>query len=83
MQTIKTDLLGQFKQSLPIHNLDYENYEKNVCSPPKPKPLLGKKLVLPASKLQPIPPDLLLKVGKLASFSKSNMILPQMKVRLL
>ncbi|KAJ8708101.1 hypothetical protein PYW08_010467 [Mythimna loreyi] len=79
LQTIKTDLLRQFKESLPTHNLDYDNYEKNVCSPPKPKPIPGKKLVLPASKLQPIPPDLLLKVGKLATFSKSNMILPQIK----
>ncbi|XP_047037820.1 zinc finger protein 12-like isoform X2 [Helicoverpa zea] len=79
LQAIKKEMLEQFKLSLPNHNLDYENYEKNVCNPPKLIPILGKKLVLPASKLQPIPPDLLLKVGKIASFSKPNLILPQIK----
>uniref|UniRef100_A0A2A4IZQ4 C2H2-type domain-containing protein n=1 Tax=Heliothis virescens TaxID=7102 RepID=A0A2A4IZQ4_HELVI len=79
LQAIKKEFLEQFKLSLPNHNLDYENYERDVCNPTKPIPILGKKLVLPASKLQPIPPDLLLKVGKLASFSKPNLILPQIK----
>ncbi|XP_026744315.1 uncharacterized protein LOC113505707 [Trichoplusia ni] len=80
LQAIKTELLTQFKLSLQSHNLTYEDYEKNVQnSPPKPKPAVGKKFVLPASKLQPIPPDLLLKVGKLATLSKNNLLVPQIK----
>lgn len=81
LQAIKTELLDQFKLSLQSHNLTYEDYEKKIQnSPPKPKPVLGKKFVLPASKLQPIPPDLLLKVGKLATLSKNNLLVPQIKV---
>ncbi|CAD0206006.1 unnamed protein product [Chrysodeixis includens] len=80
LQAIQTELLDQFKLSLQSHNLTYEDYEKNVqISPPKPKPIVGKKFVLPASKLQPIPPDLLLKVGKLATLSKNNLLVPHIK----
>ncbi|CAH0697871.1 unnamed protein product [Spodoptera exigua] len=80
LETIKSELLGQFKSTITAYKLDYENYEKNEYgTPQKQKSVVGKKLVLPASKLQPIPPDLLLKVGKLAAFSKPNIILPQIK----
>ncbi|CAH0697862.1 unnamed protein product [Spodoptera exigua] len=80
LETMKSELLGQFKSTITAYKLDYENYEKNEYgTPQKQKAVVGKKLVLPASKLQPIPPDLLLKVGKLAAFSKPNIILPQIK----
>ncbi|XP_050555890.1 zinc finger protein 600 [Spodoptera frugiperda] len=80
LETMKSELLEQFKSSITAYKLDYENYEKNEYgTPQKPKSVIGKKLVLPASKLQPIPPDLLLKVGKLAAFSKPNIVLPQLK----
>ncbi|KAH9634995.1 hypothetical protein HF086_004768 [Spodoptera exigua] len=62
LETIKSELLGQFKSTITAYKLDYENYEKNEYgTPQKQKSVVGKKLVLPASKLQPIPPDLLLK----------------------
>ncbi|XP_022828611.1 zinc finger and BTB domain-containing protein 17-like isoform X2 [Spodoptera litura] len=80
LETMKSELLEQFKSSITAYKLDYENYEKNEYgTPQKPKSAIGKTLVLPASKLQPIPPDLLLKVGKLAAFSKPNIVLPQIK----
>ncbi|CAB3254677.1 unnamed protein product [Arctia plantaginis] len=87
LTNLKGEILDQFKNSINSHNLDYENYKKSVitknniaaASIQKQPVILSKKLVLPASKLQPIPPDLLLKVGKLPAFSKGNIVLPQIQ----
>lgn len=86
LQKLKAELLNQFKESLISHKLEYDNYEnniyeKNTTPPPviKQPVVLGKKLVLPASKLQPVPPALLLKVGNIPTLSKKNIILPHIK----
>ncbi|XP_075987686.1 uncharacterized protein LOC142984155 isoform X2 [Anticarsia gemmatalis] len=86
LHKLRRDFLEQFKQSLAIYSIDYDTYgttiEEDIVKPEPAPPksvVLGKKLVLPASKLQPIPPDLLLKVGKLPPFSKTGIIPQQLK----
>ncbi|XP_068624326.1 uncharacterized protein [Battus philenor] len=67
LKVIKTTMLEQFKKTLPRHNLGYDTYgkvkvETSVAN--VEKKFEGKKVVLPASKLQPLPPDYVLKAGR-------------------
>ncbi|XP_045540705.1 uncharacterized protein LOC106711047 [Papilio machaon] len=68
LQVIKSLMLTQFKKTLPRHNLDYDTYNEE-SSPTK---FSGKKIVLPASKLQPLPSNFVLKGGKLGTTPLSN-----------
>ncbi|KPJ14851.1 Zinc finger protein 235 [Papilio machaon] len=68
LQVIKSLMLTQFKKTLPRHNLDYDTYNEE-SSPTK---FSGKKIVLPASKLQPLPSNFVLKSGKLGTTPLSN-----------
>ncbi|XP_072933816.1 uncharacterized protein [Epargyreus clarus] len=78
MQVIKLDLLSYFQSTLPRHKLNYDTYNtetpkvqaKTPIKSAEGKPEL-RKLVLPASKLQPVPPDFVLKPGKW--FTKANL----------
>lgn len=62
LKSIKVDLLSQFKKSLEKHNINYDTY--NIIIKTETKPTELKKLVLPASKLQPLPPDFVIRGGK-------------------
>ncbi|XP_045781048.1 PR domain zinc finger protein 5-like isoform X1 [Maniola jurtina] len=77
LKVVKTEILDSFKSSLPAHNLNYETYnEDNSNSNVLPKNNVAKKLVLPASKLQPLPPGFVLTVGN-SSMPKPVKILPK------
>ncbi|XP_013178694.1 PREDICTED: zinc finger Y-chromosomal protein-like isoform X2 [Papilio xuthus] len=69
LQVIKSTILTQFKKTLPRHNLDYDNYNDEST----PKKFSGKKIVLPASKLQPLPSNFVLKGGKLGATPLANL----------
>ncbi|CAK1594869.1 unnamed protein product [Parnassius mnemosyne] len=76
LKSIKANLLGQFKKTLPDHNLNYDSFNKELTS----KSILipassekkpdGKKIVLPASKLQPLPPNYVIKSQKWPTLTK-------------
>nr|XP_026483888.1 zinc finger and BTB domain-containing protein 41-like [Vanessa tameamea] len=80
LQAIKTELLENFKKTLPKHNLSYDTYNKEVkiVNSSNIKKNEVKTLVLPASKLQPLPPDFVIKSGKWP-ISKSNIVIPKLK----
>ncbi|KAJ2939089.1 hypothetical protein O0L34_g10277 [Tuta absoluta] len=59
MQEIKTEITNAFKLTLARQGLEYDKYPKKV---PVVTP---KKLVLPKSKLQPLPPNYVIDVSKL------------------
>lgn len=84
LRAMKMALMNQFKISLSESNLNYDTYEADVKSKVPVKSCNTEKkmgrIVLPASKLQPLTPDLLLKVGKLANATKSNFVFDQNKV---
>ncbi|CAG4960877.1 unnamed protein product [Parnassius apollo] len=76
LKSIKANLLGQFKKTLPDHNLNYDTFNKEptsksilipASSEKKPD---GKKIVLPASKLQPLPPNFVIKSPKWPTITK-------------
>ncbi|XP_013133888.1 PREDICTED: zinc finger Y-chromosomal protein 2-like [Papilio polytes] len=69
LQVIKTSMSTQFQKTLPRHNLDYDTYNEETS----PQKFSGKKLILPASKLQPLPSDFVLKGGKLGASPLSKL----------
>ncbi|XP_052742872.1 zinc finger and BTB domain-containing protein 24 isoform X2 [Bicyclus anynana] len=78
-KVIKYELTESFKKSLTSHSLDYDSYNEEVPKinilAKKPEP---KKIVLPASKLQPLPPDFVLSGGKW-SMTNSIPVMPKIK----
>ncbi|KAJ0170610.1 hypothetical protein K1T71_013981 [Dendrolimus kikuchii] len=67
---MRNDMQEQFKTSIQSYELTYNNYTTDVKKSSKKSQQsviksAPKKVVVPASKLQPIPPDMYLKVGKL------------------
>ncbi|XP_037293121.1 PR domain zinc finger protein 5 isoform X1 [Manduca sexta] len=83
LRAMKMAMVNQFKISLSKSNLNYDTYEADIKSKVPVKSCNSDKkmgkIVLPASKLQPLTPDLLLKVSKLAAATKSNFVLDQNK----
>lgn len=71
------ELLSQFKKSLEKHNINYDTY--NIIPKPETKTAELKKLVLPASKLQPLPPDFVIRGGKWPL--ARPLTVPKLKVR--
>ncbi|CAH0403722.1 unnamed protein product [Chilo suppressalis] len=69
LQVIKTEFLDEWKKVLLLQNLSYDTYGVS----PLPNCVTRKKVVLPASKLQPVPPNYLLDIGKIATVSKPNL----------
>ncbi|OWR40934.1 zinc finger protein 845 [Danaus plexippus plexippus] len=61
VQAIKLELKEQFKKTLTKYAINYETYNDEAKKTEKKE---IKKLVLPASKLQPLPPDFLIKNAK-------------------
>ncbi|CAH0718382.1 unnamed protein product, partial [Brenthis ino] len=79
LKAIKAELLDQFKKSLPKHNISYDTYNVEIPkSIPLTKKVEMKKLVLPASKLQPLPPDFVIKGGKWP-ISRPSVTIPKLK----
>ncbi|XP_028038487.1 zinc finger and SCAN domain-containing protein 2-like isoform X3 [Bombyx mandarina] len=67
LQSMKADLINQFKTSIQSHNINYATYETDVTktktnTPVAATPKIG-RIVLPASKLRPLTSVELLKVG--------------------
>ncbi|CAH2098601.1 unnamed protein product [Euphydryas editha] len=64
LQAIKEELVDQFKKTLTKHNLTYDTFNKEITINTPIRRNEAKKLVLPASKLQPLPPDFMIKSGQ-------------------
>ncbi|CAH2061754.1 unnamed protein product, partial [Iphiclides podalirius] len=74
MRVLKSDILGQFKKTLPKYKLNYDTYNASSATGESPAPspqsspseVTMKRVVVPASKLQPLPPDFVIKAGTVA-----------------
>lgn len=79
---MKSDILKQFKTSLLDQRISYDTYETDVkCNNSQHEKSdaiiikkLSKRVVLPASKLQPLPPDFLLRVNRFAGLKSCSNI---------
>lgn len=89
LETIKSGLRSDFKKTLPKHDLDYETFIQQISKTPVKNPTGNtnksppKKIVLPASKLQPLPADYVINVNSLAAslnLGTSKVILPKIMV---
>ncbi|XP_052747886.1 LOW QUALITY PROTEIN: uncharacterized protein LOC113519958 [Galleria mellonella] len=74
LQVIRTNLLKDFKTTLPKHNLNYDTFGATAQSTPiKPTEIKveDRRLVVPASKLQPLPADFVFDINKMVAMNKS------------
>ncbi|KAL4707484.1 hypothetical protein ACJJTC_000236 [Scirpophaga incertulas] len=61
LKDIKETFIKKFKETLPIHNLNYDSYNSGQTAAPK---TTFKKVVVPASKLQPLPDSYVFDLSK-------------------